>query len=84
MAEAVHDLLGAGGLRPVIHNLASDSLSTQLRDAEARGVRYALIIGQKEFIENTIILRDLNIRNQEFVDQPTLIKRLKKQSQMVA
>lgn len=77
------DTLRQAGI-PVIHNLASDSLSTQLRDAEARGVRYALIIGQKEFIENTIILRDLNIRNQEFVDQPTLIKRLKKQGQMVA
>ena len=77
------DTLRQAGI-PVMHNLASDSLSTQLRDAEARGVRYALIIGQKEFIENTIILRDLNIRNQEFVDQPTLIKRLKKQGQMVA
>ena len=77
------DTLRQAGI-PVMHNLASDSLSTQLRDAEARGVRYALIIGQKEFIENTIILRDLNIQNQEFVDQPTLIKRLKKQGQMVA
>jgi histidyl-tRNA synthetase len=65
---------------PVMHNLASDSLSTQLRDAEAKGVRYALIMGQKEFIENTIILRDMNIRNQEFVEQSTLIKRLKKQA----
>lgn len=69
---------------PVMHNLASDSLSAQLRDAEARGIRYAVIIGQKEFVENTVILRDLNIRNQEFVDQALVVKRLKKQGSVFA
>ncbi|MBP6924032.1 MAG: hypothetical protein KBC62_00195 [Candidatus Pacebacteria bacterium] len=69
---------------PVMHNLASDSLSAQLRDAENRGIRYAVIIGQKEFVENTVILRDLNIRNQEFVDQTNVVKRLKKQGSVVA
>lgn len=68
---------------PVIHNLASDSLSTQLRDAENRGVKYALIMGQKEFVENTVILRDMAKRNQEFVDQDSLIKRLKKEVKVV-
>ena len=69
---------------PVIHNLASDSLSAQLRDAESRGVRYTVIIGQKEFVENTVILRDMNVRNQEYIDQGTLLKRLKKQSTIAA
>ena len=69
---------------PVIHNLASDSLSAQLRDAESRGVRYTVIIGQKEFVENTVILRDMNVRNQEYIDQGTLLKRLKKQSTVAA
>lgn len=69
---------------PVMHNLASDSLSAQLRDAENRGIRYAVIIGQKEFVENTVILRDMNIRNQEFVDQSLVVKRLKKQSSVAA
>lgn len=69
---------------PVMHNLASDSLSAQLRDAENRGIRYAVIIGQKEFVENTVILRDLNIRNQEFVDQAHVVKRLKKQGSVLA
>jgi histidyl-tRNA synthetase len=68
----------------VIHNLASDSLSTQLRDAENRGIRYALIMGQKEFVENTVILRDLKQSNQEFVDQGALVKKLKKQSPVAA
>ena len=69
---------------PVIHNLASDSLSAQLRDAETRGIRYALIMGQKEFVENTVILRDLKQSNQEFVDQSVLVKKLKKQNPVAA
>ncbi len=65
---------------PVFHNLASDSLSSQLREAEKRGVKYTLIIGQKEFVENTVIFRDMNMRNQEYIDQETLIRRLKRRS----
>jgi len=64
---------------PVRHDLASDSLSAQLRDAEARGVRYTVIIGQKEFVDQTVILRDMRERNQENVSIDTMVKRLKKQ-----
>ncbi len=63
---------------PVIHDLANDSLSDQLRDAEKRGVDYAIIIGQKEYVEDTYIFRDLNARNQEFIDKDTLMKKLKR------
>lgn len=63
---------------PVRHNLASDSLSTQLRDAEARGVRYTVIIGQKEFVDQTVILRDMKERNQENIPVDTIVKKLKK------
>lgn len=73
------DMLRQAGI-PVIHNLASDSLSTQLRDAEAKGIRYTVIMGQKEFVEGTVILRDMNVRNQEYIDQNLLVKRLKKQT----
>jgi histidyl-tRNA synthetase len=73
------DTLRQAGI-PVMHSLTTDSLSTQLRDAEAKGVRYTVIIGQKEFVENTVILRDMHVRNQEYVDQPSLVKRLKKQA----
>lgn len=64
----------------VFHDLASDSLSAQLRDAEAKGVKYTLIIGQKEFVENTVIFRDMEARNQEYIDQDTLIRRLKRKA----
>ncbi|MCA9355400.1 hypothetical protein KC865_02505 [Candidatus Kaiserbacteria bacterium] len=73
------DSLRQAGI-PTYHNLASDSLSSQLRDAEARGVKYTLIIGQKEFVENTVIFRDMDVRNQEYVDQATLIRKLKRKS----
>jgi len=71
------DNLRLAGIQ-VHHNLASDSLSAQLREAEDRGVKYTLIIGQKEFVENTVIFRDMSIRNQEYIDHETLIRRLKK------
>lgn len=64
---------------PVRHDLASDSLSTQLRDAEARGVRYTVIIGQKEFVDNTVILRDMKERSQENIAIDAMVKKLKKQ-----
>jgi len=73
------DSLRQAGI-PVFHDLASDSLSTQLRDAEARKVKYTLIIGQKEFVENTVILRDMDVRNQEYITQDALIKKLKRKA----
>jgi len=73
------DALRQAGI-PVRHDLASDSLSTQLREAEAMGVNYTIIVGQKEFVEGTVILRDMNARNQEYVTQDTLIRKLKRRN----
>ena len=70
-------LLRRAGI-PVFQNLASDSLSTQLRDAEARAVKYTIIIGQKEYVEGTVILRDMIARNQEHVPLSGLASRLKR------
>ncbi|MFT5831776.1 MAG: histidyl-tRNA synthetase [Candidatus Paceibacteria bacterium] len=76
------DSLKAAGI-PVLHDLTSDSLSAQLRDAEERGVNYTIIVGQKEFVEGTVILRDMNARNQEYVPQDTLIRKLKRRNGVV-
>ncbi len=62
----------------VHQNLASDSLSSQLRDAESRNVKYTIIIGQKEFVDGTVILRDMEGRNQEYVPMQSLPGRLKR------
>ncbi len=64
----------------VHQNLASDSLSSQLRDAESRNVKYTVIIGQKEFVDGTVILRDMQGRNQEYVPITGLASRLKRVS----
>lgn len=58
--------------------LASDSLSEQLRQAETLGVGHALILGQKEYVENSVILRDMRSRSQECVPFDSLIPRLRR------
>ena len=69
---------------PAYQNVASDSLSEQLRDAEAYGCKYTVIIGQKEYVEGTAILRDMSARNQETVPQDNLVKRLRRSKTVVS
>ena len=74
------DELRKSGIK-VYQNLASDSLSTQLRDAEAKLVKYTVIMGQKEYVDGTVILRDMVGRNQEYVKMDILTQKLKKATQ---
>lgn len=71
------DQLRREGIR-VEQDLASDSLSAQLRHAEETGARYTIIIGQKEYVDGTVILRDMSGKNQEIVPQAMLASRLKR------
>lgn len=73
------DELRRAGIQ-VHQNLACDSLSTQLRDAEAKNVRHTIIIGQKEYVDGTVILRDMHARSQEHVPQTQLSTRLRRAS----
>lgn len=77
------DQLRRAGIN-VMQNLASDSLSAQLRDAEAKGVKYVVIMGQKEYVDGTVILRDMIGRNQEHVLAGNLAARLKRTAAAVA
>lgn len=63
---------------PVLQNIVSDSLSDQLRRAEREKVRYAAILGQKEYLEGNVILRDLVARSQEVIPLSRLTAHLKK------
>lgn len=76
------DSLRQAGI-PVYQNLASDSLSTQLRDAEDKKVKYTIIMGQKEFVDGTVILRDMTGRNQEHVPLNNLTTRLRRTGSIV-
>ena len=58
--------------------LGRDSLKTQLRLADKEGVKIALIFGQKEIFENSIIVRDLETHLQESVPMDTIVEEVKK------
>lgn len=62
----------------VYQDIVSDSLSTQLRTAEAKKVKYTIIVGQKEFVEGNVILRDMRARSQESVPADALASHLKR------
>lgn len=63
---------------PVIQTLSKDSISVQLGMAEKSGIPYTLILGQKEALENSVIVRDMNTRSQETVSISKLSDYLKK------
>jgi histidyl-tRNA synthetase len=58
--------------------LVSDSLSEQLRQAESCKVPFSIILGQKEFVENSIIVRDMRSRSQQNIPFDSLIPHLKR------
>ncbi|OGM90663.1 histidine--tRNA ligase [Candidatus Wolfebacteria bacterium RIFCSPLOWO2_01_FULL_45_19] len=62
----------------VAESLGKESLKAQLRAADKSGAALALILGQKEVFEETIILRDLKSGNQETVPLTKIIAEVKK------
>lgn len=65
----------------VVHqNVTSDSLSEQLRHAEAAKAQYAIILGHKEYMEDSIIVRNLHEQNQENIPLSSLVSYLRKVS----
>lgn len=59
-------------------SLGRDSIKTQLKIAERVGARFALILGQKEALDGTIIVREVASGIQETVSQEKLVDFLKK------
>lgn len=62
----------------VHHSLTREKLVSQIDAAEHLKVPYLLIIGQKEALEDTIVVRNLNTRAQETVNLKDLVFYLKK------
>lgn len=58
--------------------LGKGSLKTQLKIADEKNAESALIIGQKEAIDGTVIIRDMKSGIQEIVDYGKIIKEIKK------
>ncbi len=63
---------------PITHSLPKDSLIAQLASAEKMGVPYTIIFGQKEAMEGTVIVRNMENRSQETVKIDHLAEYLKK------
>lgn len=62
----------------IAESLGRDSLKVQLSRANKLGVRYTLILGQKEALEGTIIIRDMQIGRQEIVKLEKVVKEMQK------
>ena len=63
---------------PLRQALAKDSLIAQLAVAERLAIPYALIFGQKEAVDNTVIVRNMDTRSQETVPMAELADYVKK------
>lgn len=59
--------LRKSGVR-VAASFSKDGLKSQMEQAANQGVRFTLIIGQKEIVDNTIIIRDMEAGIQEIFD----------------
>lgn len=69
--------LRSQGLR-VGEALSKGSIKSQLKVADKLGVDIALILGQKEALENTIIIRDMKSGAQETVPIERMVKEIKR------
>tara|TARA_B100000745_G_scaffold20507_1_gene14131 strand:- start:8374 stop:9546 length:1173 start_codon:yes stop_codon:yes gene_type:complete len=65
---------------PIAQQVALESIGDQLQDAETRSVPYTVIMGHKEALEDTAIVRNMHDRSQVVVtlaQLPGYLKRLK-------
>ncbi len=62
----------------VVESLAKESLSAQLRVASKEKIGLALILGQREIFEKSVIMRDLTVGTQETVSFEKLLGEIKK------
>jgi histidyl-tRNA synthetase len=65
------------------HCLGKTALKAQLELANKFGVAYTLILGQKEVLDGTIIIRDMESGIQEIIDQKKLKSEIEKKTAKV-
>ncbi len=67
---------------PIAQALSKDGLAQQLAIAERSGAPFTIIFGQKEALDNTVIVRNMTTRSQETVplaNLPDFVKHLKEE-----
>jgi histidyl-tRNA synthetase len=63
---------------PIGESLSKDSLKVQLSRADRLQVRYTLILGQKEALEKTVIVKDMKRGTQETIKMDKVVHEIKK------
>ena len=63
---------------PLAEAFSKDSLKAQLEIANKLGAKYTLILGQKEVLDGTILIRDMEAGIQEIVDQKKIVREVEK------
>ncbi|MFA5841994.1 MAG: histidine--tRNA ligase [Candidatus Paceibacterota bacterium] len=63
---------------PIMQSLSKDSITVQLGTAERLSIPYVIIFGQKEALEGTVLVREMENRSQESVKIEDLAEYLKK------
>lgn len=62
----------------VVSNISKNALSDQIQLAKKSHAKVVLILGQKEMLDSTIIMRDMTDGSQESIDQERIVAQLKK------
>lgn len=62
----------------VAEDISKTGLKNQLELADKRKAKYALILGQKEIVDGTILIRDMENGVQETVDYKKIVKEIQK------
>lgn len=65
------------GKVPIAQSISKDNLGAQLAMAEKLGMHYAIIFGQKEAMENSVIFRDMTNRSQQTIKLAKLLEYIK-------
>lgn len=74
------EMLRKAGI-PISQSLSRNTLTTQLEIAKNNKIRYVVIMGQREALDGTVIVRDINTQSQKTISVaslPDYIKKVKK------
>lgn len=63
---------------PLAESLGRDSLRTQLARADKLEVQYTLILGQREVLDNTIVIRRMDTGEQETVPSERVVEEIRR------
>ncbi len=68
---------------PFAESINRDGMQAQLKAADRLRVQWVVIIGQKEVLDDTVILRNMESGMQEVVDRGALVKELQKRLNII-